>query len=251
MKKHHSYITAVAALGLALGGGLFVANFRTADATQKVAHFVRPAQTPVAPKSNAVDLTLFSAMGDSRVVDAVRNDLATCEAALNAAGVVFKQVANVQEGQCGYQDAIEVKASLADLTPNPGAPKNLPMTCDLAARLHMWERHVVIPAAEKYLGSPVSEIKAFGTFQCRNVADTDKLSEHAYAKAADIASFVLADGREISVLGDFYAKDARGDFLREVRQRACDLFDVTLGPDYNEAHKNHFHLDVGGDHACR
>ena len=251
MKKHHSYITAVAALGLALGGGLFIANFRTADATQKVAHFVRPAQTPVAPKSNAVDLTLFSAMGDSRVVDAVRNDLATCEAALNAAGVVFKQVANVQEGQCGYQDAIEVKASLADLTPNPGAPKNLPMTCDLAARLHMWERHVVIPAAEKYLGSPVSEIKAFGTFQCRNVADTDKLSEHAYAKAADIASFVLADGREISVLDDFYGKDAKGDFLREVRQRACDLFDVTLGPDYNEAHKNHFHVDVGGDHACR
>jgi len=251
MKKHHSYITAVAALGLALGGGLFVANFRTADATQKVAHFVRPAQTPVAPKSNAVDLTLFSAMGDSRVVDAVRNDLATCEAALNAAGVVFKQVANVQEGQCGYQDAIEVKASLADLTPNPGAPKNLPMTCDLAARLHMWERHVVIPAAEKYLGSPVSEIKAFGTFQCRNVADTDKLSEHAYAKAADIASFVLADGREISVLDDFYGKDAKSDFLREVRQRACDLFDVTLGPDYNEAHKNHFHVDVGGDHACR
>lgn len=251
MKKHHSYITAVAALGLALGGGLFIANFRTADATQKVAHFVRPAQTPVAPKSTAVDLTLFSAMGDSRVVDAVRNDLATCEAALNAAGVVFKQVANVQEGQCGYQDAIEVKASLADLTPNPGAPKNLPMTCDLAARLHMWERHVVIPAAEKYLGSPVSEIKAFGTFQCRNVADTDKLSEHAYAKAADIASFVLADGREISVLDDFYGKDAKGDFLREVRQRACDLFDVTLGPDYNEAHKNHFHVDVGGDHACR
>ncbi len=46
-------------------------------------------------------------------------------------------------------------------------------------------------------------------------------------------------------------KDAKGDFLREVRQRACDLFDVTLGPDYNAAHKNHFHLDVGGDHACR
>ena len=68
----------------------------------------------------------------------------------------------------------------------------------------------MIPAAEKYLGSPVKEIKAFGTFQCRNVADTDKLSEHAYAKAADIASFVLADGREISVLDDFYGKDAKG-----------------------------------------
>jgi hypothetical protein len=26
---------------------------------------------------------------------------------------------------------------------------------------------------------------------------------------------------------------------------------VTLGPDYNEDHANHFHLDVGGQHACR
>lgn len=251
MKTSHSLITAVAGLAFAIGCGLFVANGRTAEATAKTAHFARPAQAPVAPKSTAVDLTLFSAMGDERVVDAMKNDLQQCEAALSAAGVVFKQVANLQEGQCGYQNAIEVKASLADITPNAGAPKDLPMTCDLAARLHMWERHIVIPAAEKYLGSPVKEIKAFGTFQCRNVADTDKLSEHAYAKAADIASFVLADGREISVLDDFYAQDAKGDFLREVRQRACDLFDVTLGPDYNEAHKNHFHLDVGGDHACR
>jgi hypothetical protein len=251
MKKHHSYITAVAALVLALGGGMLVANGRAAEATSRTIHFARPAEAPVAPKSSAVDLTLFSAMADERVVDAVKNDVNACETALKAAGVVFKQVANLQEGQCGYSDAIEVKASLADFTPNPGAPKDLPMTCDLAARLHMWERHIVIPASEKYLGSPVKEIKAFGTFQCRNVADTDKLSEHAYAKAADIASFVLADGREISVLDDFAGKDAKGDFLREVRQRACDLFDVTLGPDYNEAHKNHFHLDVGGDHACR
>lgn len=125
------------------------------------------------------------------------------------------------------------------------------MTCGLAAKLHLWERHVVIPAAEKYLGSPVEDIKVFGTFQCRTVADTDKLSEHAFAKAIDVAGFVLADGREITVLGDYYAKGAEGDFLREIRQRACDLFDVTLGPDYNEAHANHFHLDVGGNRACR
>ena len=44
MKKHHSYITAVAALVLAIGGGVFVANFRTADATVKTPHFARPAQ---------------------------------------------------------------------------------------------------------------------------------------------------------------------------------------------------------------
>ncbi len=244
-------IAAVAGLVVALAGGLSVANLRTAEATSKTPHFVRPSATPVNAAPAAPDLTLFSAMADERVVSAMKNDLAACEAALSAAGVTFKQVPAVKEGACGYNDAIEVKASLAELTPNPGAPDKLPMTCDLAARLHMWERHVVIPAAEKYLGSPVKEIKAFGTFQCRTVAGMERLSEHSFAKAADIASFVLADGREISVLDDYFAKDAKGDFLREVRQRACDLFDVTLGPDYNADHANHFHLDVGGQRACR
>jgi hypothetical protein len=46
---------------------------------------------------------------------------------------------------------------------------------------------VVVPAAEKYLGSPVVEIEAFGSFQCRRVAGQDHLSEHAFAKAADIS----------------------------------------------------------------
>lgn len=250
MKKSHSIITAAAALAVALAGGLGVANFRTAEATSTTPHFVRPAKEDVA-KPAAPDLTLFSAMADERVVNAVKNDLAACEAALSAAGVSFTPVANVQDGDCGYRDAIEIKASAAEITPNPGAPKDLPMTCDLAARLEMWERHVVIPAAEKYLGSPVVEIKAFGTFQCRTVAGMERLSEHSFAKAADIAGFILADGRYIAVLDNFRSKGPDGDFLREIRQRACDLFDVTLGPDYNADHENHFHLDVGGDHACR
>jgi hypothetical protein len=53
------------------------------------------------------------------------------------------------------------------------------------------------------------------------------------------------------VLRDFRSKGAKGVFLREIRGRACDLFDVTLGPDYNADHANHFHLDVGGQRACR
>jgi hypothetical protein len=115
----------------------------------------------------------------------------------------------------------------------------------------MWERHVVIPAAEKFLGSPVVEIKAFGSFQCRNISGLNRLSEHAFAKAADISGFRLADGREITVLTDFHSAGAKGDFLREIHDRACGIFDVTLGPNYNEEHANHLHLDVGGDHACR
>lgn len=252
MKKAHSLIAASAGLVLALAGGLTVANLRTAEATNREARFARPMQEAIVEKvAPGTDLTRFGVMGDEKALSLLSNDLKACTTALKAAGVSFTMVPAKQEGACGYQDALEVKASLADLTPNRGAPEELPMTCDLAARMHIWERHVVIPAAEKYLGSPVKEIKAFGTFQCRTVAGIDKLSEHAFAKAADVGGFILADGREISVLDDYYDTGAKGDFLREVRTRACDLFDVTLGPDYNEAHANHFHLDVGGNSACR
>jgi len=250
MKTSHSIIAGAAGLAVVLAGGFAIAALRTAEATSGEARFARPMQEAVA-KSAATDLTRYGVMGDEKALSLLSNNLKACQSALKAAGVSFTMVPARQEGACGYSEALEVKTSLADLTPNPGAPSELPMTCDLAARMHIWERHVVIPAAEKYLGSPVKEIKAFGTFQCRTVAGLDKLSEHAYAKAADIAAFVLADGREISVLRDYRSSGPDGDFLREVRERACDLFDVTLGPDYNADHANHFHLDVGGSYACR
>jgi hypothetical protein len=251
MKKSHSLIAIGAGVAVAIAGGLSIANLRTAEATSSTPHFVRPGKTAAGERSNVPDLTLFSAFADEKALKAIRKDKNVCEAALSAAGVSFRVVEPVKQGACGYTDAIEVKAAATDFTPNPGAPKDLPMTCDLAARMELWERHVIIPAAEKFLGSPVVEIKAFGTFQCRNVAETDKLSKHAFAEAADVAGFILADGREITVLDDFRSTGPKGDFLREVHDRACDLFDVTLGPNYNEAHANHFHVDVGGDHACR
>jgi len=252
MKKSHSFLAAGFGLVIALGAGIGAANLRTAEATSAPVSFARPDfAAPPAPKPPGIDLTLFSALADPSALKKLSRDVEICHDALSAASVTFTEAPAKHQGQCGYTEALEISSSLASWEPNPGAPKDLPMTCGLAAKLHLWERHVVIPAAEKYLGSPVQEVKVFGTFQCRNVADTDKLSEHAFAKAIDVAGFVLADGREITVLGDYRSSGAEGDFLREIRQRACDLFDVTLGPDYNAAHENHFHLDVGGQHACR
>lgn len=40
-------------------------------------------------------------------------------------------------------------------------------------------------------------------------------------------------------------------FLRQVRDGACRSFAAVLGPDYNAAHRNHFHLDQGRYRACR
>jgi len=38
--------------------------------------------------------------------------------------------------------------------------------------------------------------------------------------------------------------EVRARFLREAHTAACLIFGTTLGPAANEAHKNHFHLDM-------
>ena len=38
--------------------------------------------------------------------------------------------------------------------------------------------------------------------------------------------------------------DAKSEFVRTVHDEACSIFGTTLGPEANEAHKNHFHLDM-------
>jgi len=76
-------------------------------------------------------------------------------------------------------------------------------------------------------------------------------SEHATANALDIAGFVLADGTRITLAQDWDEGGARAAFLRDLRTGACRFFDVVLGPDFNEARRDHFHLDMGRFRTCR
>ncbi len=246
MKRAYPFLAIAAGLVLAGAAALAVVS-RSANAAAGRTAFARPNYEQ--ERAGAViDLTRYGALADAPRLQQLRTDGQICRDALAAAGVIFSQVPRVSASNgCGFEEAVLVKASMAEWN----APDTLPMTCDLAARMHLWERHVVIPAAEKYLGSPVVAIEAFGSFQCRRVAGEDHLSEHAFARAADISGFRLADGRTVSVLADFRSRGAKGRFLREVRGRACEIFDVTLGPDFDAAHANHFHVDVGDGAACR
>lgn len=150
-------------------------------------------------------------------------------------------------GGCGYVDGVVPTAASVALDAPPA------MRCALAAAVAAWERRVVEPAALKHLGSKLVEIRHFGSYSCRNVYGraTGRRSQHATANALDVAAFRLADGRTISVLGDWSDGGARGAFLREVRDGACDLFAGVLSPDYNAAHRDHFHFDLGPYDVCR
>ncbi|MGZ9099905.1 MAG: extensin family protein, partial [Brevundimonas sp.] len=79
-------------------------------------------------------------------------------------------------------------------------------------------------------------------------------SEHARANALDIGSMTLADGRKVSVLADWDGAGPAGaegqSFLKRIRDGACRAFSTALSPDYNEAHRNHLHLDGAPRSLC-
>jgi hypothetical protein len=125
------------------------------------------------------------------------------------------------------------------------------LTCTMALALASFER-ILQTEAVQTLGSPVARIEQLGTYNCREMAAYPGwVSEHSYANAIDIGSFVLANGKTVEVLRDFDIGDAppakpAASFLRTVSRRANDedVFSHVLTPFFDAHHKNHFHLDL-------
>ena len=144
---------------------------------------------------------------------------------------------------------------LASLRSDDGALgiSNLgPVTCPLANTFAAWARYGAGRAAQQILGSELVRIETMGSYACRTVAGTGRLSAHASAKAIDISGFVLADGRRITVLGDWNSGTANERaFLRTIHASACKRFGTVLGPGYNAAHADHLHVELGGSGFCR
>ncbi len=131
-------------------------------------------------------------------------------------------------------------------------PGEATMQCPLSLGVYVWMQSID-RAAEKRLGSGLSAVHHAGTYSCRRqVGNGSGLwSEHAFANAFDVTGFELRDGRVVSVLRDWDGDKDRKKFLRDVRSEACKIFRVTLSPDYNAAHADHFHVDMGPSSSCR
>jgi len=128
------------------------------------------------------------------------------------------------------------------------------MRCGLAEEFIGWTRNAVAPAAFQILGSRLVKVETFGTYACRNTigTTTERLSGHALANAVDVSAFVLADGRRVSIEGDWRSdNDDVRRFLEVIHTSACKRFGTVLSPDYNAAHHNHLHLEDDHKSFCR
>ena len=117
--------------------------------------------------------------------------------------------------------------------------------CTLAATLARWTDTVLQPLALASFGEKVATITNVSSYVCRrrNRRPGARISEHARGNALDIAAFTLQSGRIIAILGNWSSGTDNGEFLRKLHERSCGPFGTVLGPDANDAHKGHFHLD--------
>jgi hypothetical protein len=120
------------------------------------------------------------------------------------------------------------------------------LACPLVATLDRFTSDQVQPAALRWFGQPVVEIKQISAYSCRgmNGDPTARISEHAFGNALDIAAFTLADGRKITVKDGWHGAPEEQGFLHDVQGAACEAFTTVLAPGSNAYHYDHMHVDL-------
>lgn len=175
-------------------------------------------------------------------------DLRQCLADLNALNTRYTALPEQDFGNgCSIKGAVSLSVAAVPVT-NVKA-----IRCPAAKALTQWVASDVQTAAVRHFGVRVARIESMGAYSCRRVIGngSGRISEHASANAIDIGGFVLTDGRRVTVEAGWNgASDERG-FLRDVRNGGCRRFQTVLSPDYNAAHYNHLHFDMGRGPFCR
>jgi hypothetical protein len=176
-----------------------------------------------------------------------------CFAVLEAAGVAFQKLPVIGSGSCLADQRTDI--SRWPTQPDAALLRGVAPTCAVGAGLLLWQRDVVQPMAMRHLGRRVERIEHYGSYSCRNIRGGNSPSEHSTGNAIDISAFVLSDGRRVTLLDHWDSPDGRSAFLRSVRDGGCTYFATVLSPDYNAAHRDHFHFDqaqrAGGWGVCR
>ena len=178
----------------------------------------------------------------------LRDAPALCQQALQSSQLRYRaQADSPASAKCPLSNVWRIEGGQARLS------SSFLASCPLAVAYALFERHGLQPVAQRVLGQSVVQVDHLGSFACRNVYNrkAGRLSQHASANALDIAGFRLRDGQRIVLARDWQGTGDKAMFLREVRQAACEHFSTVLGPEYNAAHRDHFHVDMGRWQVCR
>ena len=125
--------------------------------------------------------------------------------------------------------------------------KGLTLSCPAAERFARWIKKDVIDLVAKYDKGPVSRLSHMGSYNCRKIGGSSLWSQHAFANAVDFEGLVFEDGSAITIKQHWDTEP----ILEDLARSACDDFNVVLSPNYNDAHHDHLHFDLGPLRVCR
>lgn len=179
-----------------------------------------------------------------------RLEPAQCAALLaeaNEQGLISARPVADSSGNCPLTNVVRVR----DFGPVKLSSSFL-ASCPLALSSALYVKQQARPLTAQYMQSELVRIEHLGSYACRNIyhRENARLSEHATADALDISGFRLANGQQISVLRGWKV-DKTQPWLQAMLSASCHYYGNGLGPNYNAAHANHFHLGMRGFGLCR
>ncbi|NVK30602.1 MAG: extensin family protein [Gammaproteobacteria bacterium] len=145
-----------------------------------------------------------------------------------------------EQTSCG----IETRVTLTEL--GGMQLKRVTTACETALSLALWVEHDIKPVFARE-ARQVKAIEHIGSYNCRKIYGTNRWSTHSTAQAIDITGFEFEDGTRWSLIEDWQSQPV----LAELGERSCRWFRQVLGPSYNRAHANHFHLSTKSFPLCR
>jgi hypothetical protein len=146
-------------------------------------------------------------------------------------GVVLAPITSRTRG-CGVPEPVQIT-----MVDGIALSQASTMDCPTALALKRWINEGVRPV---FSTDPVVRFQVAGHYICRtrNNIRGAKISEHGRGRAIDIAAFVLASGKVLTVAANY------GKQIRAVHKAACGIFGTTLGPGSDGYHEDHIHLDT-------
>nr|WP_226842945.1 extensin family protein [Enterobacter cloacae] len=125
-------------------------------------------------------------------------------------------------------------------------------SCSLALSSALFVSQQARPLTKTWTGSELVRIEHLGSYACRNIYHRPdaRRSEHATAEALDISAFRLANGERVTILHGWRSTKTQ-PWLQALLTASCGYYGNGLGPEYNAAHANHFHLGMRGFGLCR
>jgi hypothetical protein len=169
---------------------------------------------------------------------------AECLVELARLGVDFSVPKEIEVTDiCSIQNPVQLR-SVKTSTGNVKFSGNPILDCEFARKFATWVSYVAAPLVGGLATANLSSILAGTSYQCRrrNGDNSDKMSEHAFGNAIDIAGFTLNNKRKIDIAEITDSRDQR--LLMALRTSACGYFTTVLGPGSNAAHASHYHFDL-------